>query len=64
MTINLFGVTDALDAEDKKYIKSKQRREKTLKRWGKPEDVLEGANSDHEEGSPQEGQTQTNLPES
>lgn len=64
MTINLFGVTDALDAEDKKYVKSKQTRERTLKRWGKPEDVLEGANNDHESGLPQEDQTQTSPLES
>jgi hypothetical protein len=64
MTVNLFGVEDALDAEDKKYIKSKQTRERTLRRWGKAEDVLEGANSDQESGSPEEGQTQTSLPES
>jgi hypothetical protein len=64
MTVNLFGVKDALDAEDKKYIKSKQKRERVLRRWGKTEDVLEGANSDHESDLQAEDQTQTNPPES
>lgn len=62
MTINVFGVTDALDAEDAKYVKSKQKREKVLRRWGTPEDVIEGANNVPEEGLPEEDRTQTSPP--
>lgn len=45
MTIDLFGVGDALSAEDKEYQKLKRARAKALARWGKPEDVIEGANN-------------------
>jgi hypothetical protein len=64
MTISLFGVEEALDEEDAKYHKLKKVRERTIKRWGKTEDILEGANSVQESGSPEEGQTQTSPPES
>lgn len=64
MTINLFGVRDALDAEDEKYHKLKKVRERTLKRWGKPEDVVEGANNVQESSLPEEAPTQSSPPSS
>lgn len=53
MTINLFGVKDALSAEDKERIKLKKARERALKRWGTKGEVVEGANGALEESSPE-----------
>lgn len=61
MTINLFDVQDALDAEDKDYIRLKQVRERALRQWGKEADVVEGANNALESGSQPEAQKSSNL---
>ena len=54
MTLNLFGVKDALTAEDKERIKLKQARERALKRWGTKEEAIEGANGALAETQPEE----------
>lgn len=56
MTIDLFGVGDALDAEDKEYQELKRARAKALAKWGKKSEVIEGANNAQESHSPQEAQ--------
>lgn len=61
MTINLFGVQDALKAEDKDYQRLKKSRERALKRWGTAEEAIEGANNALESGSPEEAQKSNNL---
>ncbi len=53
MTLNLFGVKDALTAEDKERIKLKKAREQALKLWGKRGEVVEGANGALGGDSPQ-----------
>lgn len=64
MTINLFDIQDALDAEDKEYQKLKKIRERALKRWGTEQEVIEGANNALESGSLPEAQKSSNLDES
>uniref|UniRef100_A0A6H1ZWE1 Uncharacterized protein n=1 Tax=viral metagenome TaxID=1070528 RepID=A0A6H1ZWE1_9ZZZZ len=54
MTINLWGIKDALSAEDKEYLELKKKREKVLKRWGTVEEVIKGANSALQSSSPEE----------
>ena len=56
MTINLFGVRNALTAEDAEYQELKRKREKALKRWRTEKEVIEGANNAHESSLPQEAQ--------
>lgn len=60
MTINLFGVGDALNAEDQEYQKLKRARAKALARWGKKADVVEGANNALESHLPPEAQKSNN----
>ena len=62
MTIDLFGVKDALDAEDQEYKKLKKKRARALRRWGKEEEAVKGANGalrDHLQGEAQKSSNQT-----
>ena len=61
MTLNLFGVKDALAAEDKERFRLKKARERALKRWGKKEEAIEGANGALAETQPKEAQKSSNL---
>lgn len=64
MTVNLFDIQDALDAEDKEYLELKKVRERALRRWGTEQEVIEGANNALESHLPQEAQKSSNLDES
>lgn len=56
MTIDLFGIQDALDAEKKEYQRLKKIRQRILRRWGTEEEVVEGASNALVSHSPQEAQ--------
>lgn len=53
MTLNLFGVRDALAAEDKERFRLKKARERALRRRGKKSEVVEGANDALAEAQPE-----------
>lgn len=64
MTIDLFGVQDALDGEREERHKLKKIRARMLKRWGTEQEVIEGANNAQESHLPPEARKSSNLDES
>lgn len=64
MTIDLFTIQDALDAEAKEYQELKKTRERVLKRWGTEQEVIEGANNAQESSVPPEAQRSSSPDES
>lgn len=64
MTVNLFNIQDALDAEARERHRLKKIRARILKRWGTEQEVVEGANNAQESHSPPEAQKSSSLDES
>lgn len=64
MTVNLFDMQDALDAESKEYQKLKKIRRRVLRKWGTAQDVIEGATNALESHSQLEAQRSSSPDES
>lgn len=60
MTINLFGVSDALDAEDKKAARVKKALQWKLRELGRKGEAIEGANNALESSAPEEAPKSSN----
>lgn len=60
MTINLFNVQDALDAEDKKAARIKKALQWKLRELGRKEEAIEGANNALESNAPEEAPKSSN----
>lgn len=60
MTINLFGVSDALDAEEKKAARIKRALKWKLRELGRKEEAQKGANNALESSVPEEAPKSSN----